>query len=273
MNPVPDLVTLHVWRTPRRALPRVLTRMAVDRRRLRATPGVRFGKLLGTGTGTTFGPGDADPTRWAALVVWSDPDRAADFDDSPVGRAWGRIALAGARLDLRPLASRGRWAGVEPFGSPTSLSRPDPTIPTRPDPTSPTGPAPTSPTGPDPSARSARVDGPVLALTRARLRPSRAATFWRGVPPVVAELDHAPGLVVRLGVGEAPLGWQGTVTVWRSSTDLLDFAYRQPEHRRAIMRTPTERWYAEELFARFEVRAVRGDRDVLDWTGHDDNSE
>ncbi|WP_326556745.1 monooxygenase [Micromonospora sp. NBC_01796] len=237
MNPVPELVTLHVWRLPRRAVPRALIRMAVDRRRLRATPGVAFAKLLGTGTGSGFGPTDADLTRWAALVVWADPARAAGFDDSPVGRAWGRIATSCARLDLRPLASRGRWAGAEPFGNPTT--------------------------------RSGSVDGPVLALTRARLRPARAATFWRAIPAVAAALPDTPGLTARFGIGEAPLGWQGTVSVWRSSADLLAFAYRQPEHQNAIMRTPTERWYAEELFARFEVRAVRGDRTVLDWTGHD----
>lgn len=75
MNAAPELVTLHVWRTSRAALPRALTRMAVDPRRLRSLPGVRFGKLLGTGTGTGFGPGDADLTRWAALTVWDSPQR------------------------------------------------------------------------------------------------------------------------------------------------------------------------------------------------------
>ena len=79
-------VTLHVWRVPRRSLPAALGRMAVDRRRLRATPGVRFAKLLGTGTGTGFGPADADLTRWAALVVWDDPAAAAGFDETPVAR-------------------------------------------------------------------------------------------------------------------------------------------------------------------------------------------
>ncbi|MFB9239589.1 monooxygenase [Plantactinospora siamensis] len=229
---VPELVTLHVWRTPPGALPRALLRMALDPRRLRATPGVRFGKLLGTGTGTGFGPSDADLTRWAALAVWDDPDRAAGFDDTPVGRAWAAIATGAARLDLRPLTSRGRWSGVEPFGEPPG----------------------------------GRTDGPVLALTRARLRPARAAVFWRAVPPVAAALAGAPGLLARFGVGEAPLGWQGTVSVWRSSADLVNFAYRRPEHRAAVDRTPVARWYAEELFARFAVRAVHGDRAVLGWT-------
>ncbi|MGI5148565.1 monooxygenase [Plantactinospora sp. CA-294935] len=263
-DPTPvRLVTLHVWRVPSRALPRALTRMAVDRHRLRALPGVRFGKLLGTGTGTGFGPSDADLTRWAALVVWADPERAAAFDETPVGRAWRRVALAGARLDLRPLASRGRWSGAEPFGG---VSRPgaEPFGVPRPG-AEPFVGVPRS--GPDSAAAGAAPDRPVLALTRARLRPLRAGTFWRAVPPVAAALRDAPGLLARFGIGEAPLGWQGTVSVWRNATYLRQFAYRSPEHRAAIARTTSQRWYAEELFARFEVGNLAGDPAVLGWVG------
>lgn len=235
MNSAPDLVTLHVWRVCRHAVPRALIRMAIDPGRLRATEGVRFGRLLGTGTGSGFGPTDADPTRWAALAVWDDPAAARRFDATPVGRAWQRIARSSVRLDLRPLRSRGEWAGVRPFGEP----------------------------------RGGRTEGPVLALTRARLRPPRVARFWRALPPVVAAMQEAPGLLAGFGVGEAPIGWQGTVSVWRSGTDLVRFAYRRPEHRAAIDRTPAERWYAEELFARFAVCDVIGDRTVLGWTAGD----
>jgi hypothetical protein len=230
-------VTLHVWRVPRRALPAALHRVAVDRRRLRATPGVRFAKLLGTGAGRTFGPGDADLSRWAAVVSWDDPEAAHGFDDTPVARAWARISTACARVDLAPVASRGTWSGRTPFeGDPATRGHP----------------------------------GPVLALTRARLRPRRALTFWRAVPPVTAEVHRAPGLLARFGVGEAPIGWQGTVSVWRSAADLIGFAYRQPEHRAAIARTATTGWYAEELFARFDVYGVAGDRTVLCWNEDDD---
>lgn len=225
-------VTLHVWRVPRRAVPRALARMALDRSRLRATPGVRFAKLLGTGTGDGFGPTDADPTRYAALVVWSGADAAAGFATTPVARAWERLATGQVRIDLRPLASRGRWSGAEPFGDPPR----------------------------DPA------EGPVLALTRARLRPRRAVTFWRAVPPVAAAVAAAPGVLARFGIGEAPIGWQGTVSVWRNTADLVEFAYRHPEHRAAILRTPTEGWYTEDLFARFAVLGVIGDRKVVGWS-------
>ena len=99
------LVTLHVWRVPRRRLGAALLRMARDPRRLRSLPGVRFAKLLGTGTGTTFGPGDADLTRYAAVVVW---------DGEPVGRrrGWDRIAERSARVELTPLTSRGTLVGA-----------------------------------------------------------------------------------------------------------------------------------------------------------------
>ncbi|GAB7047411.1 monooxygenase [Catenuloplanes indicus] len=225
------LTTLHVWRVPRRALGGVLTRMAVDRRRLRALPGVRFAKLLGTGTGTTFGPGDADLTRWAAVTVWDDPAAAAAFDTSAVGRAWARVSESAVRADLRPLHSRGTWSGRTPF---------------------------------EPENGS-RTDGPVLALTRARLAPARALTFWRAIPPVTAALHDADGVLSRFGIGEAPIGWQGTISVWRSTAHLLEFAYRHPQHRAAIARTPEARWYAEELFARFAVLDLAGDPAVLGW--------
>jgi len=209
-------VTLHVWRVPRRAVAAEYLRMARGPRRLRSLPGVRFAKLLGTAHG--FGPGDADWTRFAAVLV-SD----AEVPFTPPGIS--------ARLDLAPVHSRGTWSGKAPF-------------------------APAPAAGPD---------GMVLALTRARLRPARALRFWRAVPPVIRELDAAPGLLARLGIGEAPIGYQGTVSVWRSSADLTRFAYRQPEHRAVIARTPTDRWYAEDLFARFAVRDIAGDRTVLGW--------
>jgi hypothetical protein len=220
------LVTLHVWRVPPRALGAALLRMATEPRRVRSLPGVRFAKLGGTGAGRTFGPADADVTRYAALVVWDGDGRPDDVD-----RGWAGIGARSARVHLTPVASRGSWSGVAPFGTPEPH----------------------------------RTTGPVLALTRARLRPSRMLTFWRAVPPVAREVAEAPGLLARFGFGEAPIGWQGTVSLWRDAADLTAFAYRQPEHRAVIARTPSDRWYAEELFARFAVLHVSGDKDVLGW--------
>jgi hypothetical protein len=56
------------------------------------------------------------------------------------------------------------------------------------------------------------------------------------------------------------IGWQGTVSLWRSNRHLVEFAYRNPDHRRVCNRTPAEGWYAEELSARFAVDKGEGDR-------------
>lgn len=229
-DPVPDLVTLHVWRVGSGRVPWALARMGLDRSRLRRTPGVRFAKLLGTGDGRTFTVRDSDPHRWAALVCWARAGDAAAARRAGVLADWQQVAEESWRVDLRPLTSRGRWSGRAPFGAP-------------------------------PPGRSA---GPVAAVTRARLRPARAASFWRAVPAVSADLHRCPGLRAAVGIGEAPVGLQGTFSLWDSAAALRDFAHRRPAHTEVVGRTPREGWYAEELFARFAVVGSAGTLDGRD---------
>ncbi|GAB3453527.1 monooxygenase [Kineococcus endophyticus] len=223
----PELVTLDVWTVAAHDVPRAVWRMAADRRALRRLPGAGFAKLLGTGDGRTFTVRDADPLRWAALVAWDSAADADRFDGSAPARAWGRIAREHAQFRLAPAGSRGRWSGREPFGATAHPPQ----------------------------------DGPVASITRARLRPTRAASFWRAVPPVAEELHTVPGLRCAFGIGEAPLGYQGTFSLWDSTDALREFAHRRAAHRDVMQRTPTEGWYAEELFARFGVVEVRGTLD------------
>ena len=61
-----------------------------------------------------------------------------------------------------------------------------------------------------------------------------------------------------MAMGEAPVGLQGTLSVWRSAQDLVGFTTRGAAHADVVRRTPLERWYAEELFARFAVVSVTG---------------
>ena len=217
---------LHVWRVPTRRVPAALVRMATDRLRLAGADGLTFRKLLGTGDGATFMPADADLRTWALLTVWDTRAQALAFEAHPTPRGWRRIATQEWRADLACLRSRGRWSRRAPFEA-------DPTL-------------------------AGRWEGPVAALTRATIRPSRWRAFWAAVPDVVADLDRHDGPTVRLGVGEAPLGVQGTVSVWPTRAALTDFAHRRRPHRTVVEATPREGWYAEELFARFAVLAERG---------------
>ena len=221
---------LHLWGVPSSAVPGAVLRMATQRRQLRPVPGLRFAKLLGTGSGRTFTPRDADPRRWGLLTVWDDERNAAAFATGPVIDSWRRIADEEWSARLRPLSARGSWSGREPFGRPAPE----------------------------------RWTGPVAALTRARLVPRRALTFWRAVPPVSADLRAVPGMRFAIGIGEAPIGLQGTFSVWQSAEALNAFAYERAPHAAVIARTAPEQWYAEELFARFAVLATDGTVDGRD---------
>ncbi|MDR6175406.1 heme-degrading monooxygenase HmoA [Nocardioides zeae] len=222
----PPHVELRVWGTDR-VLP-ALGRMATGGPRLRRTPGLRFAKLLGTGSARTFTPRDADPHHWALLTVWDDRAAAAAAAGSPVLRSWSRASHEELRVAMSPLRSWGRWSRREPF-----------------EPVAPVG---TAPVG----------TGLVASITRARLRPTRALSFWRAVPPVVEDLAATPGLRLALGIGEAPIGLQGTFSLWDSDAALRAFAHGSAAHRSAVRRTEPERWYAEELFARLAVLDVEG---------------
>jgi hypothetical protein len=224
-------VSLHVWQVPPAAVPKAMWHLATRRTPLRRLPGVRFAKLLGTGRGSEFGPGAADLTRWATLVAWEPGTHGTPpLTGSPfTTKSVNRVTL----LSLQPLASRGTWAGLFPFE-------------------------------PMPRDAATAYDGPILVLTRARLRLATAPTFWRSIGPVARTLPEH-GLLAAFGVGEAPLGFQGTVSVWRSAADIAQFAYRRAEHSAVVARTGQQRWYVEELFARFAVLDVTGDREVIGW--------
>jgi hypothetical protein len=218
-----SVVTLHVWAVEPRHLLRAFRRMAVGTSTLRRAPGVTFAKQLGTG-GDRFTVRDADPRHWALVTAWASEHHASQADAMPVVAAWDRFAVERWRADLRPLSSRGTWSGRQPFGAP------EPT----------------------------RYDGPVAAITRARIRPSKTLTFYRSVPPVAARLQEAPGLQVAFGVGEWPVGLQGTFSLWDDAAALRSYAYEGAAHQRVIARTTQERWYGEELFARFAVLRATG---------------
>ena len=222
----PPIVTLHVWGVRATAIPLAFLHMATDRAALRRTPGLRFAKLLGTGDGRTFTMRDADLGHWGVLGTWAAPAAAEQFEDAPLVRSWNRLAHERLRVRLRPIASRGTWAGATPFGDPH--------------------PAP--------------YDGPVAAVTRARIAPRHWVRFWRSVPPVSADLHRHPGSGLRLalGIGEAPVGLQGTFSLWESGAALTEFAHRRGPHAAVVRRTAEVGWYTEELFARLAVESVDG---------------
>ena len=198
--------------------------MARQRRLLRKLPGLDFFKLMGTGSGKTFTVRDADLHHWCTLTVWGNEQDAQNYLSSKPARQWAKIAYQQAHFELIPLASKGSWAGESPFGNP---------IPEK-------------------------WTGLTAALTRAAIKPKWWLEFWRSVPPVSADLNATPGLITSLGIGEAPVGLQGTFSLWQNNDSITQFSSRQKPHAAVIARTHETGWYSEELFARFKVTKVSG---------------
>ena len=218
-------VVVYFFTVPRKGIPFAFLSMAIDRMRSRKFTGISFSKLLGTGSGQTFTPSDAVLTRWGMVVV-IDENRIKAFDQSSIITNWRKRSTSEFRAVLSPLSSHGLWAKKNPFDFIAPLSNPD---------------------------------AQIAALTRARIKWNKNFIFWKSVPPVVIDLHSNPGLHAAIGIGEAPIGLQGTFSLWKSASALRDFAYRGKAHQVAIAQTQSIGWYSEELFARFEVLELRGE--------------
>lgn len=140
----------------------------------------------------------------------------------------GWLTLFGASLQaflLEPNEGHGLWNGREIFGTlPRQL--------------------------PNPAA------GPVAVLTRATIRVSRAADFWRHVPAVASQMAGADGFMTSYGIGEIPFFKQATFSIWQSRAQMQQFAYRMQEHREVVRKTRSRKWYSEDMFMRFRILRV-----------------
>lgn len=196
--------------------------MASNKLLLKKIPGISFIKLLGTGKGETFTPKDADQFRWGILATINE-DKLDQLEKSLVLKLWRKISSNEYRAILKPISSHGYWSGKQPF-----------------------------------EVEKFEWSGKIVAITRARIVWRKNFQFWRAVPPVTLSLHQSQGLLAAIGIGEAPIGLQGTFSIWESGAALREFAYKGNAHVQAIKATESNKWYSEELFARFAVIAEQG---------------
>ena len=206
--------------------------MGAARFALRHESRLLFWKLCGSGTGHGFTP-KPNWGVWAIMAVWPDEETArAGIADSPVWARWRAHAVEDWTVFLSPVSARGSWAGVNPFL-------------------------------PDGDATGSQT-GPLAALTRATVRPSRVLRFWARVPDIQSMIGSDPNVAMKIGIGEVPLLHQVTFSIWPDTTAMAAFARGDGPHGRAIRAVRDGNWFSEELYARFRLLGSEGS-----WEGAD----
>lgn len=117
----------------------------------------------------------------------------------------------------------------------------------------------------DPQDTRSREDGSVPmghphvlgVLTRASIRPSKAMAFWRHAPATQHDLDVAPGCLLAVGLGEAPLLRQCTFSLWETTELMERYAHHQ-SHAQAIQASHRHQFFSESLFVRMQLLAMEG---------------
>ena len=218
--PPHPLTTFTLFDVPAAEWRRGLAQMGTTPAHLRGVPGLRWGRMLGSGVDFGLRP---NLRRYALLAEWTDEAAARQFlAADPLLARFAERGWTWRTTWLQPVQTHGRWDGLAPF-------RPAPT---------------TAPLA---------DHEPVAVLTRAAIRWRRLGAFWRAVPATARAVAGAPGLQFSVGLGELPLVRQATVSIWESGALMKQYAYRAPEHQQVIKRTRAEGWYEEEMFARFRV--------------------
>jgi spheroidene monooxygenase len=210
-----------------------LWQMLLLRRALNRLPGVSFMRMVGTGSREGFFPWPNFGV-YGLIAAWPSLEHArAQVEESRPYRAYRAHASETVSFYLRPTRSRGAWGGRAPF-----------------------------------AVEPAGAEGPLAVLTRATIRPRHMLAFWGRTPAIRASIPQSGGLRFQAGMGEVPWLNQITFTVWTDRAALRAFAHDPAgPHGAAAAAARTRGWFAEELFARFDVLACDGiwqGRAVLD---------
>jgi spheroidene monooxygenase len=204
---------------------------------LRNLPGVKFAKVMGSGHEGGFGLRPS-ATHQGLIVVLENGEQADAFLQSDWVAQYKTHADEWCSCTMSISSSRGQWNQVAWL--------------------------PSEPV----STESQDKRGWVATLTRASIRPASTMAFWRYAPAAQADLSDAPGCVLAMGLGEAPLVRQCTFSIWRDTESMLNYAHTGA-HQAAIQAAYKHSFFSESMFVRMRVLRTAGVWHGV-FFGHDD---
>lgn len=193
------------------------TQMRLGLKSLKGIKGLVFSKLLGSGSKNGFSTIPNFGT-YVLLCVWESENEARVFlEENKFLKQYQSKSKEVFSVFLVAAEAHGKWDSKQPFVSAAKLA----------------------------------LEKPVVVLTRATIRLSKLYSFWKRVGNVSSTLDNYNGLALSIGVGEWPLIQQATLSIWKTQSEMMDYAYKNQKHREVVQLTRKLNWYKEELFARF----------------------
>ncbi len=218
--------TISLFRYPNRNRLWAASQMQLAIPALQKTKGLSFFKMMGSGAENGFSP-KPNWNVYALLGVWDSASAADDFfhESSLIQRIEDRSDEQ-LHVRLRAFQTHGYWDKKQPFKVSENILMPD--------------------------------NQPVAVLTRARIRWTKVREFWKYVGPASAAIANHPDAVLSIGVGELPLIYQATFSIWNNMEAVKKFAYQDPAHGKVVRLTRTQNWYSEEMFNRFWVERIDG---------------
>lgn len=205
------------------------TQMAFARPAMAKLPGVGFWKLFGSGSGEGFTPIPNTGVYGILATFPSLQDARHAIEREAVFKRYRDHAVEHWTVYLSTTSVRGQWSGQTPFR--------------------------TAPT---------QSNGPLAALTRATIRPRVMLKFWQRVPSISTAIGQDQNVTFKIGLGEVPWFQQVTFSIWPNAESMAQFARKDGPHARAIHAVREGKWFAEELYARFDIVDQQGS-----WNGSD----
>ena len=194
---------------------------------LKGTPGLTFAKVMGSGHGGGFTLRPS-PSHQGLVCRFAKAEQAREF-------------LLSNFVKAAQERSREFWTGM--FGVTSSRGQWDQQS--------------WETTVPEEGAATQAHPKFMGVITRASIRPSKAMAFWRHAPATQQDLDVAPGCMLAIGLGEAPLLRQCTFSLW-DTTDSMERYAHHDSHLQAIQATYRHQFFSESLFVRMELLFMKG---------------
>ena len=159
-----------------------LSNMGVLIPSIRDVEGLKFVRLMGTGSGNGFGIWP-EFGRYVMLTIWDDDKLAKNFYNT--NAEWLEYKGRSHKTQIFHLqccAVHGKWQENQPFEKTIDYDK----------------------------------NRPLLVITRATIKWLDMIRFWRDVPMVTKRLRSAFKPIYSVGIGEWPLRFQATFSIWKN---------------------------------------------------------